>query len=215
METQSPIIYKLAEAHNLESLVDCVQQCFPAPNGETMACELNVLPEDYYPFTRLVCEKAIEEKLSWLALDNSERVIGFCLSEPMSTAPLYSDHSLSEKLFPLFALLEELDNRYLINTAETPEQMFHLYMLGVLPIFSGKGIGRELLKGSVNFGRELGYKVAIAEATGTGSQTLCRNLGFESKATVPYEDFIFAGKHPFKGIKSPRSCVLMEKLLLP
>jgi GNAT superfamily N-acetyltransferase len=165
-----------------------------------MARILDIKPEDYLSFTRSVCEKAVAEKLSWVALAES-------------TAPLYSDFNLNPKFFPLFALLEELDNRYLIATTKAPEEIFHLYMLGVLPAYSGHGIGRELLKGSVNFAREKGFTIAVAEATGVVSQSLCRSLGFETKASVAYDSFVFAGGRPFRDISEPRCCTLVERVL--
>jgi len=178
-----------------------------------MARILDIRPEDYLSFTRMVCEKAVTEKLSWVALAESNKVVGFCISEPMSTAPLYSDFNLNPKFFPLFALLEELDNRYLITTTTDPEEIFHLYMLGVLPAYSGYGIGRELLKGSINFAREKGFTIAVAEATGAVSQSLCRSLGFETKASVAYDSFVFAGRRPFRDVSEPRCCTLVERVL--
>jgi len=213
MKFQSQVVYRLAELNHLDSLIECVQQSFPSPQGETMARILDIKPEDYLSFTRSVCEKAVAEKLSWVALAECDKVVGFCISEPMSTAPLYSDLNLNPKFFPLFALLEELDNRYLITTTTDPEEIFHLYMLGVLPAYSGHGIGRELLKGSVNFAREKGFTIAVAEATGVVSQSLCRSLGFETKASVAYDSFVFAGGRPFRDVTEPRCCNLMERVL--
>lgn len=211
MKTPFQTVFRIAEFSHLESLVDCVQQSFPYPQGETMASRLGIRPEEYLPFTQLVCEKAIADALSWVALDESENVLGFCISEPMYKAPRYSDFQLSTKFSALFALLEELDNRYLSTTSADSKEMFHLYMLGVLPTFSGNGMGRELLRRSLNFAREKGFTLAVAEATGTRSQTLCQSLGFETKASVAYDSFFFNGTQPFRDIKEPRTCILVER----
>ena len=213
MKIQSQIIYRLAEFNHLNSLIECVQQSFPSPGGETIARILDIRSEDYFSFTRMVCEKAVAEKLSWVAISEMDRVVGFCISEPMSTAPLYRDFNLDPKFSPLFALLEELDNRYLITTSADAVEIFHLYMLGVLPAYSGNGIGRALLKGSLNFAREKGFTSAVAEATGEASQGLCKSLGFETKASVAYDSFVFGGKRPFKNITEPRCCTLVERML--
>jgi len=213
MKTQFQPVFRIAEFHHLESLIECVQQSFPFPEGETMASRLGIRPEEYLPFTQLVCETAVADKLSWLALDESENVLGFCIAEPMCKAPRYSDLELGPKFSALFALLEELDNRYLSTTSADSREIFHLYMLGVLPTFSGNGMGRELLRRSLNFAREKGFTLAIAEATGTRSQNLCQSLGFKTKASVAYDSFFFDSTRPFRDIKEPRTCVLVEREL--
>ncbi|NDG28076.1 MAG: N-acetyltransferase, partial [Proteobacteria bacterium] len=43
------------------------------------------------------------------------------------------------------------------------------------------------------------------------SQTLCQSLGFETKASVAYDSFFFNGTQPFRDIKEPRTCILVER----
>lgn len=212
-QTLPRITYELADVDSLDSLVECVQKCFPAPGGEVMARALNITAWDYLSYTQLVCEKAIGDQMTWVAKGSDSQILGFCITEKLASAPKYSEYGVSPKFKPLFRILEELDETYLARTQFSPQEILHLYMLGVRPEFSGMGIAVELMNKSLSFAKKEGFKVAIAEATGEISQKICLNLGFEVQATVNYKTFEYSGVQPFYKIDRPESCVLVQKLI--
>ena len=210
---QIELRFEIAGPNCLEPLVECVQQCFPAPRGETMAQVLNIGKEDYLLYTQWVCEKAIGDRLSWVAKNHEEEIVGFCINESMKTAPEYSRLPISVKFQPLMKLLEDLDHQYLKQPPVPIENIFHLYMLGVIPRKSGAGIAKELITLSLNLAKTSGFLVAIAEATGMASQKICCDLGFTKEVSIAYKTFDYQGTKPFSRIKQPESCVLVEKIL--
>jgi hypothetical protein len=54
----------------------------------------------------------------------------------------------------------------------------------------------------------------VAEATGSGSQALVAQLGFETVGQIGYGDFRFEGEPVFGTIAQPQACRLVEKRLL-
>src|SRR5262245_5698862 len=120
---------RLEIAASFVELVDCVQDTFPAPEGEVMARTLGIGRTEYLRYTELVCAKAIRERRSFVARDESGRCAGFCINEDFAAAPDYRREPIDLAMQPLLALLEELDARD--ARARVPGVTFHLYMLGV------------------------------------------------------------------------------------
>lgn len=206
-------VFELLTSQDKERLVECVQECFPAPQGETMANVLELTPQRYLKFTEMVCNKAVEDGLTFVAKNAEGGIIGFCIAEDFVSAPRYSGCDLDSRFTALFAILEDLEARYLSDRQIEANEVLHLYMLGVRTEYCRQGVGRELLAGMLHFARENGFSYAVAEATGTASQKILKRMGFEVRAAVPYVSFTLEGKQPFSTLKSPEACLFVEKLL--
>ncbi len=203
------IRYELAETQDTPGLVDCVQRNFPT--REPMAIALDLSPADYLSYSRLVCEKAIQDRLTWVAKSTATgSILGFCINEDYQSAPDYSASALNPKILPILALLEDLDRQYLSPNNARKGDIFHLYMLAVDAEYAGTRIGTTLLRKSLNLAKGLGYQRAAAEATGPASQSLCRKLGFLERGSVAYADYRYDGRCLFAEVEGVTHCWLFE-----
>jgi ribosomal protein S18 acetylase RimI-like enzyme len=201
---------KLTQSH-LESLIACIQTSFPAPNGEVMAKHLGIFPEDYLSYTEIVCAKAADDGLTYLAYHQpSSEVASFLICETMISAPQYSAMRISPKFRPLIAILEMLDRKYHEYRRGNLDDTLHLYMLGTAPEYRRFGLGRLLISRAIEDARRNGFKRLIAEATGLGSQALLENMGFTCLFEEAYRDYNLDGTQPFKDLTGPTHCKLVE-----
>jgi ribosomal protein S18 acetylase RimI-like enzyme len=209
--------YKLTELtkEDVDETLECMLRTFPSPSGEVMARSLEITPDDYRSYGELVCQKAVKDGLSLLLRDAvGERICGFLIAEDFTSLPDYRLKKVSQKFLPLLCLLEELDDQYCDLRNPKPNEVLHLYMLGVDPSCSKKGLGRWLVQAALELGTQAAYSSAIAEATGVASQRICQSMGFEKVCGIGYRNFDFQGNHIFRGIESPSECILVEKILL-
>ena len=210
------IYYERLKASDTEALVEAVQATFPGPSGETMARALKMTPEEYLSYTRLVCEKAALDGLCVVAKDHfwGRIFVGFCISEDFLSLPAYKNEKISEKFQPLLDLLETLDAQYARSRSIAPGGVLHLYLLGACePNGPDAGLARSSWKQQCESEKEAGFKVAIAEATGAGSQQICEKLGFKTVGEVEYWNYRYNGRLVFGSVENPRSCLLVEKPL--
>ncbi len=204
------VIQKL-DADCIDSLIQCVQSSFPAPEGEVMAKHLGIFPIDYLAYTHMVCHKALKDGLTYVLYHRpAQEVVCFLISEPLTTAPQYSAAKISPKFKPLIAILEYLDQLYQDFREGEIDDTLHLYMLGTAPHSRQAGYSQMLLEYVLKKAKDHGYKRVLAEATGLGSQGLLEKLGFSVRFEVAYQDFAFEGLRPFEDLKGATHCKLME-----
>lgn len=203
------ISYDLIAPGDFAELVETVQSTFP--DKEPMAVALGITPAEYRRYTELVCQKAVREGLTVVArMQDTHEIVGFCINEDFATAPVYSLEAIHPKMFPLLEILEDLDRAYLGIGPVPKQELFHLYMLGVRAPWERLGIGQELVQRSLHLARESGYRTALAEATGLGSQRLCGRLNFTPRHAIAYSQFQYQGRLVLREVKGPTHCVLFE-----
>jgi GNAT superfamily N-acetyltransferase len=95
-------------------------------------------------------------------------------------------------------------------------QALDLWMVGVDPSYSRRGVARNLFRLSVEVARRQGFERCVAECTGAFSQRAAVEAGFRERASVTYQDFLFEGRPVFASIPEPHVKVaLYERVLFP
>jgi ribosomal protein S18 acetylase RimI-like enzyme len=201
---------KLTQAE-LPSLIACVQASFPAPHGEVMARHLGIYPIDYLRYTEKVCAKAVDDDLTYVICHKpTGEVVSFLICEALVSAPQYSTMDISPKFKPLIAILESLDRRYQDDRKEGLDDTLHLYMLGTAPHYRRFGLGEILVTFVSEQARRQGFARIIAEATGPGSQSLFKRLGFTTRFEESYQDYQLGHDKPFEDLTGATHCKLVE-----
>ena len=99
--------------------------------------------------------------------------------------------------------------------ADDHMKVFHVFMLAVAEEYTGKGLATYLVDASTKLAQDKRFTVAIAEATGLGSQTVFRRLGYieRKECHVEYSQFQAKdGTCPFQGLTATHF-MMMEKSL--
>ncbi len=175
---------------------------------EPMTKKLNVTESEFKDFVTIVCEKCAKERLSYICKDNN-RVISFCLNEDLISEGNSPFDKVTEKMNPIFSILETLDSSYLRGKQKTRNTFFHLFMAGTLSEYRNKGVVTRLIKKSLALAKKRKYKIALSEATNLKSQNLLKKFNFGEVGIIKYSDFKFNGSYIFKDIGEDY-CKLME-----
>ena len=210
----SDVLFEVARPADRDELVHCIQQTFPG--REPMAAALGIPAPDYLSYTELVCEKALEDDLTIVARERVRgKMVGFCIAEDLVFATRYSAAPVSSKLHPILKLLEQLDDRYLDSRPVEPRagEICHLYMLGIVPGKTRRGIGRGLIIETLGLAARHSFRRAIAEATGPYSQRIMRDLDFSVRESIEYRSFLYEGVPVFGKVTEATHCMLVERRL--
>lgn len=192
------IQYQVLDKDHLEETIDVVTQHFI--KEEYLTRESKLTYSEFGKFVRAYCELDLSQKLSLIALDkNTKKVIGFSISEdpqlPEAVNP--NDYlSLSPNFEPFFAVLNELHHQCL-KTEFKQGECYHLFLLGVLPEYQGKKIGKTLLKLSGEYAKSKDFKYVLVEATSPITKPLCEKLEYKNLGNITYKDFVLNNKKPF------------------
>ena len=199
--------YNLLTEKDLPSLVDCVVKVFLYE--EPMTKSLGINESEFKFFADTICKKMIRDRMSYICKDEN-KVVGFCLNEDLISNPQRGLEQVTYKMNPIFNLLETLDNIYLRDKEKKKNLFFHLFMVGSLPEYRGKGIAKELTQKSIDFARKRNFDRIVTEATNIKSQNLFEKyFQFKMINKINYKTFNFDNTIPFKDI-GEKSCDLME-----
>lgn len=213
MPDHEPIEYRVAAPYHVDQIVRLVATAFST--SEPLAKAVGLSVAEMEAFLRPLMSTAMAQELTIVARRaNSGELAGALLNDDLA-APLPVDPSqLNPKYLPIIALLESLEEHYRFDRDVAPGECLHLFMLAVDERFKGLGIGRGLVKATLEHGARNRYRTAVTEATASASQHIFRTLGFAERFSISYPEFRYEGKAAFASIQDPSRAILMDKSLL-
>ena len=208
------IKYGVFTEGNSDSLCDLLAEVFSRSDPPAVAAGVTDL--EFRAFVQLFCSKASGEGLTIVArLANSGELVGVLLTEDAASPLPGGMERLSPKLDPIFHILGQLDEEYRGDSEVERGEQLHLFLLGVSPLVSGRGVAQELIQVCIENGSRLGYRMAVTEATNKVSQHIFRKAGFLERAERSYKDHRFEGRAVFASIAEQGGPILMDKALSP
>jgi len=199
--------YNLLSRKYLPRTINCVTKVFLY--DEPMTCSLGMSEFDFQIFSRVICERAVNEKRSYICTRGDD-VVGFALNEDLMAEPIPESAGIPSAMSPILSLLEGLDKNYLKGKRVSKGELFHLFMIGSLREHRNQGIVRKLIDKSLALAKRQGFGKVVTEATNMKSQNLFRTyFGFKDAINTPYGRYKFQSQRPFKDI-GELSCNLME-----
>jgi GNAT superfamily N-acetyltransferase len=212
--TSSPDTYHRFTHRDADEMVQLLGTVFALGDPPAMAVGLTV-PEFAY-FVRLYVPKADAEGLTMVARSAvTGEMIGALLAEDSASVLPDGLDQLSPKFRPIFDILGQLDTD---SSADPPSRVgasLHLFLLGVVPEWSGRGIAQRLVRACLENGRRQGYRVAVTEATNRTSQHVFHKVGFVERGRRSYGDHRFEGHAWFGAIADQGGPMRMERDVTP
>ena len=162
----------------------------------------------------LLAPKFAAEQLAVLAEDASDgTIVGVAIAHDFATPMPPGLDRIGESFDQIASLLDELEASYRKHRDVQPGRCAHVFMVGVDPAASGRGIARQLITRVAANATARGYAYAFTEATSGSSQHVFRQLGFRELTAIPYDSFEYRGQRPFASLLTPPSVLLMEREL--
>lgn len=202
---------RLISAHDLPVTARIMAEVFS--RDEPLASAARQSPTEVEQLALLIGAKAVGDRLAFLAHDGAGDVLGAALVHDFGAPPPNALSAIGPTSRPIVALLENLERSYEMLHEVRPGAFAHIFMIGVMPSASGRGVAGRLLASALANAQGRGYRFAFTEATSSGSQRLFRRAGFREIGASRYATFEFEGRRPFATIDAPESALLMEREL--
>ncbi len=207
------IQYGLCETSELDEMVILLADTFSRFDPPAVAAGIS--SKEFEEFIRIFLPNVASDGLTIIArtADTSE-MVGALLTED-AYAPLPAElEFISRKFEPVLDILGRLGTEYWQGKELNPREYLHLFLLGVVRPFTGRGIARQLVRSCLENGVQKGYRVGVTEATNDISQHIFRQQGFIERVRRSYQDYRYEGNAVFASIKEHAGPMLMDKDLL-
>ncbi|MGL5060379.1 MAG: GNAT family N-acetyltransferase [Microcoleus sp.] len=209
------VIYEIFQEQDLEKTISCIVDVFSS--SEPLAKVVGITQDEFYPFAKIICKKAVKDGLSHIAKDYSTgEVIGFIISEKLIQENNEQSNQIFDdfvKFIPILSLLAQLEEQYMSRLSiEEKEHTLHCFMVGVQASYRNQNIAKYLIDNNIKNAKKFFLK-AICEATGIISQHIFLQLGFKEIVAIEYQDYEYQGVKIFGNLAPHKKCILMEKIL--
>ena len=201
--------FQILTENDLESAIYCLESAFLS--GEPMFKALSLTNEQFSSGVKVICQRVVKQGLSVIAKDSSSgEVVGCAIGKDFMTDMLDGTEAVSPKLYPVFQLLETLDENYQAQHSVQPGELLHFLLLGVIKPFANQGIGRILALELHEVAKTHDYQGVIMEATGPISKHIFLNrLNYQEIDAISYQEFEYEGQKVFSSITECDSCQLL------
>lgn len=208
------IQYGVAEPSDLDEMAALLGAVFS--RHDPMAVARGVTAAEFTDLVRLFGLQAVGDELTIVARASpTGEMVGALLTEDSSSAPPSGIERLSPRFDPVFDFMGQLDAEYRQGKSVPPGQWLHLFLLGVVQPFGGRGVGQQLVSSCLDNGARKGYRRAVTEATSSASQHIFRKHGFVERVRRSYRDYRYQGEAVFASIEGYADPLVMDKDLDP
>jgi len=197
------VAYKILTPSLAGKVVDTIAQSFGDHHRsrDPFTLSLKLSEKDWRDMCGMFVERAAARDRSVVAVDlESNLVTGCIINEDWKEDVPDHYRRLPAAWTPVRAIFHELRTRYKSRRKQKilPGQVFHpLYFTCVVPQARRQGIATGLWAASVDIARAHNYQFIVAETSSHVSERVCESLGFQLKASVAFNDWMFQGENCF------------------
>ena len=204
--------YGVLRIGDIDGMIRRIAEAFSSSDPPALAMGLTA--QDLTRFLRIISPQATEAGLTTVArLRSTGEVVGAMLSDDLAAPVAAEPELISRKFRPIFAMLEQLEQRSFALEPPPEGEHVHLFMLAVDGRLAGRGIGQGLVRSCLENAATRGYRRAVTEATGMVSQHLFRKMGFQERSRISYQEFRYEEQAVFASIASHVGAQLMDRAL--
>jgi hypothetical protein len=193
--------YHILDDEHAAQAIEVMTQSFC--NYEPMTKFINVTYDEFKPFAEIVVAKAIEDKMSVVALDKGRVVACTVVEDLVDPAPL-DLNKLTPKFKYIFSLLEQISGPYFKDKKINKNQIAHLFITAVHPDYFHQGLSRQVNFQSIFAAKKRKYNLMVSELTHWFNEKgLVKYLPHAKQilGTMVYNDYELEGHRPFKGLE--------------
>ena len=209
------IIYCILEDTHISETVKIVTNAFTDNEYLCGKNGLNISKEIFSRFVYSCCEKANNENISFVAIDEkTNSIVGAIINEDPLTEEIQTEN-LGFEFDVIFDILNNHLGKLYSKQKSTwnVNDCLHIFMVAIDKEYNGKGIGNTLFSLSCDIARKNKNKYIMVEATGPVSSYFCEKKDFINKGAVIYKDYTYNGEHILNKIEGARGISLYLKEL--
>lgn len=178
-------------------------------DSEPITRHLHINYRDYTPFAKEVVEKAVQDGMSVVAVNEKGKVIACAIAEDI-TNPFQPHPENYPKMKPILALLDELSKPFLQGKRFLKGKIAHVWIAIVDPDYRGHGLSTAIDIACGELVAHNGYDFAYAEFTNEVSEKITHHYAVHQLCnSIEYDNFKWEANCPFKGIKGQAAAYLV------
>lgn len=171
-------------------------------------------PARFLPYARVYVRWLTGRGLSFLARDAiTGELLGFIFCFDFTDDPGQESPELQEFILHFreaVAMIEELESRHFCRETVRPGSVLHVFQIGVERKARKGGTARAMIRRALIHAGERGFRQAVADCTGAGSQRVFEQCGFFFKGFSSYESFSRDGTCFFSGLEGGISLMVRD-----
>lgn len=192
---ETPYVFEVLQDRHIDEVVDVFTKSFC--RSEPMTKYLEMDEKKYSVFARAVCEKARDDQISIVGLDNG-KVIACALSEDLMDPGAIPD--FDPKFIYILALLESLGERFFPDKTFKPKHIAHLFITAVHEDYRGLGLSKQVNFRAMDLAAQKDFSLLYCELTNVYNEIgIMRHLKNPKRliGSQIYNEFIHNGIKPF------------------
>lgn len=209
------LAYHIAEEEHGEAMARLLAASFM---HEPMSRALGLTVTELHEFASRFIPECTANRLSVIAVSERypDELVGVFINRDFKAPfpPGVPDNF--PRFEPIIDALVSVDEQYEAQVAGCQlGQAVNLWMVGVDRRFSRQGVAGNLFRLSARIAHDQAFERCVTECTGHFSQRAALDAGFQERACVAYQDFLFEGRPVFAAIPEPHLKVgLYERVLV-
>lgn len=192
---ETPYEFSVLQDQHIDETVDVFTKSFC--RSEPMTKYLDMDEEKYKVFARAVVEKARDDQISIVALDQG-KVIACALSEDLVKPGAIPD--FDPKFIYILSLLESLGENFFKDKVISPNQIAHLFITAVHEDYRGLGLSKQVNFRAMDLAAQKGFDFIYCELTNVYNELgIMRHLKNPKQliGTATYNKFEYEQERPF------------------
>ena len=181
----------------------------------TLHRAINIEIDVYRDFLKASYQQAIDQDLSIVAVDESEKEIcGVLIAKDIMVSDTTTQVLKAEKLLPITKLSQKLDEIYFGQRQITFGDAMLVDMAAVSQHHGGLDIYKDMRLKAHTMAAQKGFKFVIGQLSSQRTQKIVLSeLGHRNCGEIAFSQFTCDGRHPFASIKKPKSIIISEQRL--
>jgi hypothetical protein len=188
------------QSKHIKSAVDLFTKAFC--DSEPITKHLGISYEEYEPFVKEVVQKAVNEGMSVVAVNQDGKVIACTIAEDI-TDPFTPNFANYPKLASIFELLHKLSDPFLKGKRFAKNKIAHVWIAIVDQTYRGQGLSTAIDMACADLLLRKGCDFVYAEFTNPVSEKITHHYKvYQLCNSIKYDDFMTnKGQKPFEGVK--------------
>ena len=186
----------------------------------TLHRAINIEIDVYRDYLKASYQQAIDQGLSIVAVDESEKEIcGVLIAKDIIVKDIIASGKTTrvlqvKKLLPITKLSQKLDEIYFAQRQITFGDAMLVDMAAVSQHHGGLDIYKDMRLKAHTMAAQKGFKFVIGQLSSQRTQKIVLSeLGHRNCGEIAFSQFTCDGKRPFASIKNPKSIIISEQRL--
>ena len=186
----------------------------------TLHRAINIEIDVYRDYLKASYQQAIDQGLSIVAVDESEKEIcGVLIAKDIIVKDIIASGKTTrvlqvKKLLPITKLSQKLDEIYFAQRQINLGDAVLVDMAAVSKHYGGLNIYKDMRLKAHYMAAQRGFKYVIGQLSSQRTQKIILSeLGHRHCGEIAFSEFTCGGRHPFASITNPKSIIISEQCL--